>query len=234
MSALAGGLTDLYVCDVASGRLQQLTDDPVRRSATGLVARRPHDRVCDRTLLERSDVVVVSAGRSSRCWMSRRRAVRNLSVSAGAAHLNPQWSPDDRDLYFVSDPDGTMNIYRAGTGSARRCIAMTNVDTGVSGITPTSPAFSIADDASALAFTIYDRGRPRLIVLDQHAGAGRRSHGRSRRPSHSDCSRRPAEPQAPSIRYLADLDTGVPDPSTIATRAYRLGACRSKGSGSRT
>ena len=113
VSALAGGLTDLYVCDVASGRAATTHRRCVCRSAAGVVARRPHDRVRDRALLERSGGVAF--GRPQLAVMDvETRAVRNLSVSASAAHLNPQWSPDDRDLYFVSDPDGTMNIYRLG------------------------------------------------------------------------------------------------------------------------
>ena len=85
----------------------------VRGSAAGVVARRPLDRVRDRALLERS-VRRCSFGRPQLAlWMSATRAVRDLvSVQRRAAHLNPQWSPDDRELYFVSDPDGTMNIYR--------------------------------------------------------------------------------------------------------------------------
>ena len=65
-SALAGGLTDLYVCDVASGHAAAAHRRCVCRSAAGLVARRPHDRVCDRALLERSGSRCDSAGRSSR------------------------------------------------------------------------------------------------------------------------------------------------------------------------
>ena len=107
------------------------------------------------------------------------RAVRDVPVDAGTAHLNPQWSADDRELYFVSDPDGTMNIYRAGRRTRATLHRITNVDTGVSGITPTSPALSMAGDASALAFTVYERGRPRLVVLDQRAALDRRAGRRA-------------------------------------------------------
>jgi hypothetical protein len=96
---------------------------------------------------------------------------------------------------------------------------VTNVDTGVSGITPTSPAFSIAGNASAMAFTIYDRGRPRLIVLDQQqalAGAAMVDH-----EAFAPDAVVAAEPAGTIDQYLADLDSGVPNPSTIATRTYR-------------
>ena len=109
-----------------------------------------------------------------------------------------------------------MNIYRLGL-DASTLYRVTNVDTGVSGITPTSPAFSIADDASALAFTIYDRGRPRLIVLDQQqalAGAAMVDRDGIVHPAAA------AGEPGTIDRYLADLDSGVPDPSTIANRTY--------------
>ena len=215
LSAQAGGLTDLYVCDLASGRLQQLTDD----AFADLQPAWSHDGRSIAFVTERysSDLSSLSFGRPQLALLDvETRAVRNISVNLTAAHLNPQWSPDDRDVYFVSDPDGTMNIYRTEL-EASALYRVTNVATGVSGITPTSPAFSIADDASALAFTVYERGRPRLIVLEQQealAGAAMVDPAR-----HEDGQPASMDPGAVD-RYLADHVTGVPDPSAIANHAY--------------
>ena len=101
-------------------------------------------------------------------WRPTRRATWISATSAvgDGTHLNPQWSADDRDLYFVGDVDGTANVLRVDLESSavRR---VTNVSTGVSGITPTGPALSVSADGSTLAFTVYKNGRPRLVVLDR-------------------------------------------------------------------
>ena len=51
-------------------------------------------------------------------------------------HINPQYSPDGRSLFFISDQDGFQDVYRLdlNSGDVRR---ITKVATGVSGI-PTS------------------------------------------------------------------------------------------------
>jgi Tol biopolymer transport system component len=213
VSALAGGLTDLYLCDVASGKLEQLTDD----AFADLQPAWSHDGRSIAFVTERysSDLTAMSFGRPQLALLDvETRAVRALSGNIKAAHLNPQWSPDDRDLYFVSDPDGRMNIYRSELTEAVS-YRVTNVATGVSGITPTSPAFSVADQAPVLAFTVYERGRPRLVVLDQHkalAGA----------EIVEGVGGETGEPRANGVidRYLADQATGLPEPDAISSRHY--------------
>jgi Tol biopolymer transport system component len=162
-SALAGGLTDLYLTDVATGSLRQLTDD----AFADLQPAWSHDGRTIAFVTERfsSDLATMRFGRPQLALLDvASQQVTDVAVAPGRAHLNPQWSADDDDLYFVSDPAGTMNIYRTELRT-RTLHQITNVDTGVSGITPTSPAFSLADDAPVLAFTVYERGRPRLVVI---------------------------------------------------------------------
>jgi Tol biopolymer transport system component len=215
LSALAGGLTDLYVCDVASGQLRPITSD----AFADLQPAWSHDGASIAFVTERysSELSSLSFGRPQLAIMDiASGAVRHVSPDPAAAHLDPQWSPDDRELYFVSDPDGTRNIYRAEL-NASTVYRITNVDTGISGVTPTSPAFSIAGDASALAFTVYERGRPRLIVLDeQQALAGAAIVEQVSTEELPLVSRERGEID----RYLADRDTGVPAPSSISNRAY--------------
>ena len=58
-------------------------------------------------------------------------------------HINPQWSGDGSDLYFISDQNGIANIYRVNIASGE-IGQVTNLLTGVSGITELSPAMSMA------------------------------------------------------------------------------------------
>ena len=91
------------------------------------------------------------------------RQLRQLSTGH-SVELNPQWSGDDREIYFVSDRQGLLNVFRTpvDTFSPEQ---ITNVDTGVGSITPTGPTLSMSDDGSSLALTVFQRGRPRLVVI---------------------------------------------------------------------
>jgi hypothetical protein len=69
-------------------------------------------------------------------------------------HLNPQFSPDGRSLFFVADPDGISDIYRLELASGK-VFQLTNVATGVSGITSYSPSISVAQKTGRLAFSVF-------------------------------------------------------------------------------
>lgn len=214
-SALAGGLTDLYMCDLATGQLRQLTDD----AFADLQPAWSHDGRTIAFVSERfsSDLDALRFGRPRLALMDvDTLAVRDTGFAAGNAQLNPQWSADDRDLYFAGDPGGTMNIYRAGVDS-RALRRITNVDTGVSGITPTSPVFSVADRASALAFTVYERGRPRMVVLSERAALDGEQVADAI-DEDSDCLEPAAEGAVDA--YLADSTTGLPEPASMSSHAY--------------
>ena len=159
------------VTDLATGTLRQLTDD----AFADLQPAWSHDGRSIAFVTERysSDLSTLHFGRPQLAMMDvgdqRRRATSTFEHGDGrgrGTHLNPQWSADDRDLYFVGDADGTANVFRVDLESSavRR---VTNVSTGVSGITPTSPALSVSADGSTMAFTVYKNGRPRLVVLDR-------------------------------------------------------------------
>ena len=220
-SALAGGLTDLYVYDLKSRGLRQLTED----AFADLQPAWSHDGRTIAFVTERfsSDLDALRFGRPRLALLDvDSNAVRYLPV-AGDAHLNPQWSRDDRELYIVNNPDGTMNIHRVSVG-LDAMHRITNVDTGVSGITPTSPAFSVAANGSALAFTVYERGRPRLVVLnDQEAieGVAVDTIPSSTPADATDVATEAADDDSVIDSYLADAMTGLPDPSAIAQRPYQ-------------
>ena len=166
--------------------------------------------------------------------MSTRWRCATVSIAAGDAHLNPQWSADDRDLYFVSDPDGTMNIYRARAWT--RAIA--------------APRSRTSTPASAASRRPVRRCRwptARSVAGLHGLRARPAATGRARTSSatldgepvveamddDSDC-RRDRPPKARSIRYLADSTRpACRSPRRCRAATTRRG-CRSRESGSRT
>lgn len=80
--------------------------------------------------------------------------IRVINILPGADIYNPRYSPDGRDIFFVSDADGHRNIYRYNIENhvVRK---VTHLQTGVSGITGISPCFDISRDSRELVYILY-------------------------------------------------------------------------------
>src|SRR2546422_9620777 len=80
-------------------------------------------------------------------------------------NLNPAWAPDGRSLAFVSDRSGISNIFLYAFGDAN-IYQLTDMYTGVSGITPFSPCLSWAHEADRLAFASYEEDEYNVYAVD--------------------------------------------------------------------
>ena len=80
-------------------------------------------------------------------------------------NINPVWSPDGRTLAFVSDRTGISNIflYEFDDGQIYQ---LTNLFTGVQGITPLSPVLTWSSLADRLAFVYYEDGQYSVYSLE--------------------------------------------------------------------
>jgi len=70
-------------------------------------------------------------------------------------NVSPQWSPNGRQIAFVSDRNGVSNIYLYDLDT-RGISQVTDLYTGVQGIVPLSPVLSWAHDVNRLAFVYYE------------------------------------------------------------------------------
>ena len=214
-SAIAGGSTDLFIADVATGSLRQLTDDVF----ADLQPAWSHDgrRIAFVTERLSSDLPTLRVGPPRLAVVELASGhVRALDGGVGATHLNPQWSADDRQLYFIGDPGGVANVFRIDLAS-RAIDQITNVATAVSGITPTGPALSVSQDEQALAFTMYSNGRPRLVVFDRDklVASARDMDGYTIAAGNDDA------PPGQVNALLADYETGLPSTPVVAQHQYR-------------
>src|SRR4029453_14265425 len=84
-------------------------------------------------------------------------------------NIDPHWTRDGHGLYFVSDSDGTNNVYRVVLADGS-IFKVTDVSTGVSGITALSPALAVAGPANQLAFSVYRHGAYEIQVIGAARG----------------------------------------------------------------
>jgi hypothetical protein len=158
------GLTDLYVYDLRAARLTQLTSDPY---ADVHPAWSPDSRriafASDRFS---SDLASLHMGPLQLAFVDAETgAVEPVPAFDRGKHINPQWSPDGQALLFIADPEGLPNVYRL-TFSGREIDQMSNVGTGISGITASSPALSVSSGTGRVAVSVYDAEQYHIYVRD--------------------------------------------------------------------
>ena len=167
-----GGIGDLFLLDMQTEQLRQLTND---RNAEIQPAWSPDGRLIafatDRGPETDFNTMKFSPLQIATIEVATGQ-VKVYSPFPRAKHnINPQWTPDGRDLYFVSDPDGVPNIYRLnlGTNDVRR---VTNVATGVSGITSISPTLTVAQKTGRVLFTAFQAQGFTIRALEPDQATG--------------------------------------------------------------
>ncbi|HEX5385289.1 MAG TPA: BamA/TamA family outer membrane protein [Gemmatimonadales bacterium] len=166
-SAVVGGLTDLYVYPLHAKAPRRLTHDAF---ADLMPSWSPDGRsiafVTDRFT---TNVDSLTIGNYQLALIDPTSGeVRRIGPNDGAKQINPQWAPDSRSLYYISDPDGIANLYRLdmAAGTSTR---LTNLYTGASGITVTSPALSVASGSGAVAYSGFNDNAFTIFALDTTA-----------------------------------------------------------------
>jgi hypothetical protein len=160
-----GGISDLYVMDLATGKEERLTDDRYADvqpafSADGKSIVFATDRGAG-TSFER-----MTFGELQLATLDlATKQVTLRPAFARGKHLNPQFSPDGRDVFFVSDQDGVSDIYRLNLETSQ-VYRITHIATGVSGITAISPTITVAQQTGTLMFTTFRDQGHEIIELE--------------------------------------------------------------------
>jgi Tol biopolymer transport system component len=224
VSGMKGGLSDLYAIDLNSGATRQLTNDKVAQLHPDFS---PDGRTLAFTTDAGTDVNQLTWGNYRIALMDWATGqVRLLPGTETGRNINPQWARDGAGLYFVSDRTGIPNIYRSdvNTGALTQ---VTNLFTGVSGITTVSPAISSATHADRVVFTVYEHNGYNIYAIAnpaQLAGVAPQTPQLAANgeplPELLPPSPRPAEPAYNRVYALIhDPAYGRPDPSAPSTYA---------------
>ncbi|HEY9516794.1 MAG TPA: hypothetical protein VIQ74_14045, partial [Gemmatimonadaceae bacterium] len=216
-----GGLSDLYTYDMSSSTLVQLTND---RYADLQPTWSPDGRYVafatdsgpgtDFEQLHYGPMNIAIRDMST-------GATRLLPLFDNAKHINPQFSPDGRQLYFISDRGGINDLYRVDL-STNETFQVTRTATGVSGITALSPALSVARQSGRLVFSVFQNGGYMLRRLDPVETQGQ---SLAAQPSDTATLGAMLPPNVPGggliTRRINDAATGLPAPETYPTSSYR-------------
>jgi Tol biopolymer transport system component len=160
-----GGLTDLYVVKRDGSDLRRLTND---RYADFHPVWSPDGKTIafatDRGPATDFDHLRFSNWRIA-LYRLDSGAIEILPGMDRGKNINPMWSPDGRAIAFVSDRTGISNLFLYEL-EERQLYQLTNLYTGVSGITPLSPVLSWAAKSDRLAFAYYENGDHNVYMID--------------------------------------------------------------------
>ena len=155
VTGLVNGQSDLYAFDLDSKKIRQLTNDRFADlqpswSADGKNIVFSTDRNSINTnSIQHSfhhDLAILDFNDGS---------VRTINSFANSNNLNPVFSNDNNIVYFLSDRDGYRNMYKINlTGG--QIEQLTNLYTGITGITQFAPALSASRQTGQVVYTYYN------------------------------------------------------------------------------
>jgi len=163
-SGMANGRVDLFLMDIATGKVKRLTNDPFAELQPAWSP--DGTRVVYSTDKFGSNFEQLAFGDFQLAVMDIATGeTQAIPAFPFGKHMGAQWSPDGSFVYFLSDRDGISNIYRMRT-SGGEITQVTNLQTGVSGISKWSPAFSVAAKSDKLVFSAFKQGQYSLFLMD--------------------------------------------------------------------
>jgi len=163
-SAMTGGKSDLFIYNLGTKTSKQVTADffadlqpswsPDGRSIAF---------VTDRFT---TDMALLSVGDYELALLDPVSGkIERVPAFSAAKNTNPQWTHDSKSLVFLSDHSGKTDIYRVAL-DGQKLYQITNLYTGVSGITDLSPAISLAEKTGQLVYSGYDGGYYTIYEID--------------------------------------------------------------------
>ncbi|MEO5905799.1 MAG: hypothetical protein ABIQ11_03685, partial [Saprospiraceae bacterium] len=152
-TGMVEGQTDLFIYNLKTKKARQLTNDFYSEVYPDYS---PDGKYLvfssDRKTFEQTKVHGRWNLHLSRINLENNSITDYNTIFAGADCINPCYD-EKGNVYFVSDRDGFRNLYR--TNLSGELLQMTELKTGISGISRYSPAISVSKSGDRIAFTHY-------------------------------------------------------------------------------
>jgi Tol biopolymer transport system component len=211
-TAFHGGLLDLYMFDLTTKQTTQLTNDVFADydpewSPDGKSIAWVTDRFS-----AHPDVMQYGAYKIGLLNVETKEAHQIAGFSTGI-NTNPEFSADGQTLFFIGEPDGIANVYRVNL-SGGTPVQMTDVLAGINGITPLTPALTVAAKADVMVFTAFEDNEYNLYVTDKASLASARGAGIERNAAALPPESRP---NSEVLAYLRAPEKGLPGQSAEAS-----------------
>lgn len=211
------GFLDLFVLDIETGEHTRLTDDvwaelhPAWSPDSRRIAFATDRFGADAARLTPGpfQLAIIDAGGGN---------LQRLPSFEDARNTNPVWSADGSSLYFLSDRGGVANIYRHDV-QAGGFYQITDVITGVTGITSLSPALAFAPEAARMVFSAFDDEEYNIYRIEGEEALRGRSVPDA--PVAAVAAMLPPERDGSIITQLLETDEPPPpDAASFAVRDY--------------
>ncbi|HKW42191.1 MAG TPA: hypothetical protein VJN39_13150, partial [Gemmatimonadales bacterium] len=216
-----GGLSDLFVVNVDGSNLHRLTNDkyadlepswsPDGKTIAFVTDRGPGTSFDD---LKFGNLRIA-------LFHLDKGTIDILGHMDQGKNINPVWAPDGRSLAFVSDRSGISDLFLYDFTDGN-IYQLTDVYTGVSGITALSPCLSWAHEADRLAFAYYEDGEYNVYAVDNPRSLKRQPYRVPTAPVATSllaAQRRLIGAQAPAASTATP--GAAADARAVATSVYR-------------
>ena len=162
LTGLQNGQTDLYALTLKNNTLTQLTNDKYAEIATSW-------SIDGSKLVYATDALSMKDHIQPGDWIfniavydMQTATAQNLDLFPGANNLNPLI--DSTNVWFLSDRDGFRNMYRYDL-KEKKLYQTTDILTGISGITPYSPAITLARKRGRIIYSLFKNGKYTLYSV---------------------------------------------------------------------
>ncbi len=161
MTGLFEGQVDLYAFDVKTRKIRQLTNDPYSEMQPAWAAD-------GKKIVFATDRLSYEKGRYNGKFTFNLATIdpdggnpENIEVFPGADNLNPKLDTAG-NIIFMSNRDGFRNLYRYEPATGK-VYQLTDLLTGISGITQYAPAISIDRRRDKVLYTYYSKNSYRIF-----------------------------------------------------------------------
>jgi Tol biopolymer transport system component len=152
-SCVTNAVTDLCIVDSDGKNMRRVTQD---RYGDLMPSWSPDgSRIAFATDRASTDLAALKLGKLQIAIYDVQSGTSQVLPGQEGLNINPVWSPDGKSLAYISDRNGTANIYLHDF-TTNQDLRVTNVQSGISQFTETSPVMSWSRATDRLAFTYFD------------------------------------------------------------------------------